>query len=217
MPARIPDEQLADRIRHAAADLGYVPRAQEVHGHMAAIRRWGTWNAALAAAGLAPRRPYSDDDLLALLRGLYAREGRVALRLISEDPNLPHSRVYLRRWGTLPAAVAAAGLPPGAVQASPGTFNGRLDSHLRRTFGIGVSDYLDMLEAQGGFCASCGEPPHPPEGKGRHTRLDVDHCHETGKVRGLLCNRCNRMAGMAHDHPAVLRQLADYLERHGHH
>ena len=54
---------------------------------------------------------------------------------------------------------------------------------------LGITDegYQALLEAQGGKCAICGNPPK--EG-GR--RLHVDHNHRTGKVRGLLCFRCNR-------------------------
>ena len=47
-----------------------------------------------------------------------------------------------------------------------------------------LNDYDEMLEKQNGVCAICGKEPN---GK----RLHVDHCHETGVVRGLLCFRCN--------------------------
>ncbi len=52
---------------------------------------------------------------------------------------------------------------------------------------LGVSDdeYARLLEAQGGGCAICGAKP-------KTRRLHVDHDHKTGKVRGLLCHRCNR-------------------------
>ena len=52
---------------------------------------------------------------------------------------------------------------------------------------LGVTDdeYARLLEAQGGGCAICGNTP-------KTRRLDVDHDHKTGKVRGLLCHRCNR-------------------------
>ena len=55
----------------------------------------------------------------------------------------------------------------------------------RRQLGLSVEDYDAMLAAQGGVCAICGNPP-------KTRRLDVDHDHKTGKVRGLLCHRCNR-------------------------
>ena len=51
--------------------------------------------------------------------------------------------------------------------------------------GVTSADYDRMLAAQGGVCAICGSPP-------KTRRLHVDHDHATGKVRGLLCHRCNR-------------------------
>ena len=58
-----------------------------------------------------------------------------------------------------------------------------------RARGLGVTDegYSRMLAAQSGCCAICGNPP-----KKGGRRLNVDHNHRTGKVRGLLCHRCNR-------------------------
>jgi hypothetical protein len=55
----------------------------------------------------------------------------------------------------------------------------------RSRTGLSVEEYDAMLKAQGGGCAICGNPP-------KTRRLDVDHDHKTGKVRGLLCHRCNR-------------------------
>jgi hypothetical protein len=70
-----------------------------------------------------------------------------------------------------------------------------------------------MLQAQDGKCAICGSVP-PPGGKNAAARLHVDHDHETGKVRALLCNGCNRGMGYMNDDPARLRKAADYIERH---
>jgi Autographiviridae endonuclease VII len=84
------------------------------------------------------------------------------------------------------------------------------DSNLRRTYGITVEQFEEMEQAQGGLCAACGRPPR---GRGKNLVLHVDHCHETGRVRGLLCSKCNLAMGNADDDPALLRALADYLER----
>jgi hypothetical protein len=54
-----------------------------------------------------------------------------------------------------------------------------------KQLGVSDADYEALLAAQGGGCAICGNPP-------KTRRLDVDHDHKTGKVRGLLCHRCNR-------------------------
>ena len=72
-------------------------------------------------------------------------------------------------------------------------------------YGLTLESYDAMLAEQGGACKICG-------GKPSDRRLMVDHDHETGLVRGLLCNNCNRSAGLVHDRPELLRALADYIE-----
>lgn len=62
-----------------------------------------------------------------------------------------------------------------------------------------------MFAAQGGRCAICGDPP--PEG--RH--LHVDHDHDAGDVRALLCGRCNTMLGLAREDPEILASAIAYL------
>lgn len=70
-------------------------------------------------------------------------------------------------------------------------------------------DEADRLSAaQGNRCATCGEPP---TGRGHCGRLHVDHDHETGRIRGLLCNRCNQALGLVHDRPETLRAMIEYL------
>ncbi|HXR74005.1 endonuclease VII domain-containing protein [Actinocrinis sp.] len=95
-----------------------------------------------------------------------------------------------------------------------------LDSHLRRRFGITLEDYNRLLEAQDGVCAICGKPPtvySAPGGRRRQgrqvrPRLVVDHDHETGKVRGLLCVLCNRGIGLLQDSPDIIRRALTYLD-----
>lgn len=67
------------------------------------------------------------------------------------------------------------------------------DSLLRTRYGITRETYNEMLENQGGGCAICARKS-PGNGKGDQY-FDVDHCHETGKVRGLLCRQCNVLLG----------------------
>lgn len=83
--------------------------------------------------------------------------------------------------------------------------------HLRRTYGIDPETFAKMLEAQGGLCATCSKPMKKGLGP---LGPQVDHCHITGHVRGILCNGCNRALGYARDDPTVLRAMADYIERH---
>ena len=80
------------------------------------------------------------------------------------------------------------------------------DGHLRRTFGITQADYEALLVSQGGGCAICAKRP----GK---ISLHVDHDHETGEIRGLLCVGCNNALGQFHDDAALLDRAISYVER----
>lgn len=82
---------------------------------------------------------------------------------------------------------------------------------LKSKYGMTLADYDRMLTAQGGGCGICGSDGQ----KGRWSGLlHVDHCHETGKVRGLLCDSCNLALGKFKDDPNVLRRAAEYIEFH---
>lgn len=75
---------------------------------------------------------------------------------------------------------------------------------LKRLYGIDESVYNAMLIKQGSKCAICRLS------SGRR-RLDVDHCHATGVVRGLLCHKCNTAIGKFKDDPAILTAAIAYL------
>lgn len=77
------------------------------------------------------------------------------------------------------------------------------ERHLLRKYGITQVDYQAMFAQQQGGCAVCGRKQARP--------LDVDHCHVTGVVRGLLCTNCNRMIGHGGDSPVILETAAAYL------
>ena len=65
--------------------------------------------------------------------------------------------------------------------------------------------YFDMLDKQGGVCAICKRTE--PSGK----KLAADHCHTTGKIRGLLCRNCNVALGLFQDDPVRILIALDYL------
>ena len=85
------------------------------------------------------------------------------------------------------------------------------NSHLKRKFGLTQTDFDAMLAAQGGVCGNdkCKSPE--PGGMGA---FHVDHDHLTGKIRALLCSRCNTMLGMVDDNPEIIQGLIDYLKEH---
>lgn len=81
------------------------------------------------------------------------------------------------------------------------------DDKLKNKYGITRKEYDRLLEVQESMCAICGF--RYEGGK----RLAVDHCHETGQVRGLLCISCNRGIGMLKDSTALLNKAIEYLRR----
>lgn len=79
---------------------------------------------------------------------------------------------------------------------------------LKNKFDISVEQYEKMLKEQNGACVICKQPE-----ANRRQRLSVDHDHETGKVRGLLCQRCNSIIGMALENIEVLESAIQYIAR----
>ena len=84
------------------------------------------------------------------------------------------------------------------------------NSYLKRSYGITADEYNDMFIMQGGRCAICGM--HQCEFK---RRLGVDHDHETGVNRGLLCHKCNTAIGSLGDNIKLLQNAIKYLKQDG--
>lgn len=82
-------------------------------------------------------------------------------------------------------------------------------------YGLTRAERAALEAAQGGVCAICGDGESAFHQSGTKRRLCVDHDHHTGRVRGLLCNRCNIMLGRVNDDIEVLRRAIAYLERGG--
>lgn len=95
--------------------------------------------------------------------------------------------------------------PPSANPES------RRRAHIRHRYGIDPDDYDALRAEQGGVCAICKREQHGSPGHWKNI-LCVDHDHDTGRVRGLLCNDCNLMVGRGST-AERLRAGADYLDR----
>ena len=79
-------------------------------------------------------------------------------------------------------------------------------AHLKRLYGLSEQEYLALWDAQHGVCAICYMPCKTER------RLSVDHNHKTGRIRGLLCQRCNHVLGLMDESPDRLRRAALYIE-----
>jgi hypothetical protein len=77
-----------------------------------------------------------------------------------------------------------------------------------RAYGLTVEAYESLLASQEGKCAICQTTAIKGAGK----RLAIDHCHASGKVRGILCGNCNRGLGHFDHNPDLLRAAITYLK-----
>ena len=83
-------------------------------------------------------------------------------------------------------------------------------NRLKRTYGISYNQYVAMKEAQFFSCFICNVSEESAGSKG----LVVDHCHETGKVRKLLCSKCNTSLGLVDENCDILEKMIAYLKAH---
>lgn len=83
--------------------------------------------------------------------------------------------------------------------------------NLQRNYGITLEDYGTMFDGQQGRCKICGK--HEDD---QDRSLAVDHCHDTGDIRGLLCSNCNRSLGYFNDNIDSLLKAIEYLKGDDH-
>ena len=83
----------------------------------------------------------------------------------------------------------------------------KFSQHLQYAYGISYEDYEALLTSQKHCCAICLKPLK----RGRLRNLD--HCHNTGKVRGILCHRCNLALSFFDNDPEFVYKILDYLEK----
>lgn len=87
------------------------------------------------------------------------------------------------------------------------------ESSIKRRYGLEMGDYQAMLLRQGGLCRICGEPEPGRNRDGSPRRLHIDHNHQTGKIRDLLCSRCNKGLEGFRDDPQIMEEAIGYLGR----
>lgn len=84
-------------------------------------------------------------------------------------------------------------------------------SWVKKAYGLTYEAYIKLFEDQNGECKICSHPVHVAH-EDRYQTGCVDHCHETNKVRGILCWDCNVGLGKFHDNTAKLKAAIKYLE-----
>lgn len=84
--------------------------------------------------------------------------------------------------------------------------------NLKRYYNLSLEEYDKLLEAQNNLCAICLGPQKGNHRWGTSLYLTVDHCHKTGKIRGLLCTDCNHALGRFKENISILKNAIRYLE-----
>ena len=82
-----------------------------------------------------------------------------------------------------------------------------------KKYSITEDQYIHQVKAQGNLCAICGLPEQIKGRGGCVKPLAIDHCHETGKFRGLLCQKCNTGIGQLNDNIDILASAISYLQQ----
>jgi hypothetical protein len=90
----------------------------------------------------------------------------------------------------------------------------RIRGALKRQYNLTLEEYDSMFIDQNGLCAICEKPESSKTVDGHIKLLCVDHDHNTGKVRQLLCNKCNRALGMLQDDITIASNAVNYLKKH---
>ena len=84
------------------------------------------------------------------------------------------------------------------------------DKYYLNSYGVGLREVERMYLEQGGKCAICGTAGFKQRDC-HSSGLNLDHCHNTGRVRGLLCHNCNRAIGLMKDNPEIMRRAVEYV------
>ena len=94
-------------------------------------------------------------------------------------------------------------------KSNPNYKNWGRKSKLKNNFNLTLEQYDEMFEEQNGMCACCNTHQ-----SSLSISLAVDHCHTTGKIRKLLCNRCNLLLGNADESVELLENIIKYINKH---
>lgn len=108
-------------------------------------------------------------------------------------------KAYRKEYGRRNAEVTKA------YHQSEKVKNKAINRHMETKYGLARTQYNEMIESQHNQCKICGVS------FGDRYTIHIDHCHVSGKVRGLLCYNCNLALGNVKDNTDVLRNMIDYL------
>lgn len=213
-----PEDQFKSRSKVTGQPVGWCRSCVA-----AQAKKWGDMHPEARAAAaarwrkrnlpkvIADQRVYREKNKGLVTRVLTEKKCSVCLEVKPADA-FPASR-YTRSG--LDSRCKACGTAKSYAwnQANPGRFRAnQRRSRLKIEYGLTPEGVEVLLAEQGGGCAICHTAlvPQSPQSQ---TQLHIDHDHLTGKVRGLLCSRCNRTIGAFNDDPDLLQCAVDYLRK----
>ena len=135
--------------------------------------------------------PYANKEEQKAYNAKYQRERRA-----SDPKYAERHRALVRRWSK-------------ELWSDPEYRFRKLKQRAATRYSLSVDEYDAFFVTHGNKCGICGTPHIDKPGK----RLHIDHCHETGKLRGTLCNSCNLGIGKLGDNLDGLRRATAYLEK----
>jgi hypothetical protein len=138
------------------------------------------------------------------------KERAAANRKVIYWKNVEEERRKLREYHHQNKEMKSASFKKWAEANKPAIRNKRLE----RVYGLSNEKYIEMFDEQHGLCAICGEEQQGVTKEGNTRFLCVDHCHKTGKVRQLLCVKCNTGIGQLNDDTGIMMKAIAYLDRH---
>jgi len=139
------------------------------------------------------------------------KEKKVAATMKWKEENKEHVNAYMRDYRALKSEK-----PKNASQRWKERNPQKLyDAQIKRLYGVTGEEYAKMLHDQKGLCAICNQPEtRSSRTVGEVCRLALDHDHDTGMIRGLLCHSCNTGIGKFKESPELLMSALAYLERY---
>jgi len=147
-------------------------------------------------------------------RGIYPRTEKhnnaIKSALINRTLSITHKLAISKSCSNLIRSIEHCENIRRSKKKLPGTTT--RDSQFIKNYGITELKYNEMLKEQDNVCKIC-KKPEVSRIKGILKRLAVDHDHKTGKVRGLLCNNCNRALGLLKDDITVIIDSLEYLKK----
>lgn len=125
--------------------------------------------------------------------------------------NAADRAVYVAEWHSANKEIVSGHKRKHQENLTPEQIARRKDylywRHIKINYGLTPETFQALSDAQDGLCALCRKPGRT----GRNGKFDVDHCHDTGRVRGLLCRHCNIALGILGDNAEKMEKVMDYL------